>query len=117
MARFKDFGSGSNNGEVAEPITFKIHGEEFTCIPEIPGKTVLNLVAKSGGDNPADSADAVTGFFKTVLTEESMIRFDILAEDPNRIVSMQTLTEIIEWLVEQYTDRPTERPEASSIGE
>lgn len=113
MARFKDFGSGSNDGAPVEPVTFKIHGEEFTCIPEIPGKTVLNLVAKSGGEDPAQSADAVTGFFKTVLTEESNVRFDALAEDPNRIVSMQTLTDIIEWLVEQYTDRPTERPEVS----
>lgn len=113
MARFKDFGSGSNGGASVEPVTFKIHGEEFTCIPEIPGKTVLNLVAKSGGDNPGQSAEAVTSFFKVVLTEESNLRFDALAEDPHRVVTIQTLTEIIEWLVEQYTDRPTERPEVS----
>lgn len=113
MARFKDFGSGSNSSTPVEPINFKLHGEEFSCIPEIPGKTVLNLVAKTSTENPADSADAITDFFKTVLTEESRERFDALSVDPQRIVTMQTLSEVLEWLVEQYTDRPTERPEVS----
>lgn len=111
MARFKDFGTGSDSSAPVEPINFRLHGEEFSCIPEIPGKTVLNLVAKTSSENPADSADAITDFFKTVLTEESSARFDALAVDPHRIVSMQTLTEVLEWLVEQYTNRPTERPE------
>ena len=115
MARFKDFGSAE--GSSAEPISFKINGEEFTCIPEIPGKTVLNLVAKSSGDDPSKSADAVTGFFDIVLTAESRERFNALAEDPDRIVTMKNLTDIIEWLVEQYTDRPTVRPEALPSGQ
>jgi hypothetical protein len=117
MARFKDFGAGASNSTPAEKITFKLHDEEFECIPEIPGKTILDLVSKSSGDDPGESAGVVTGFFKTVLTPESNERFDVLAADPVRIVTMETLSNIIEWLVEQYTDRPTERPEASSIGE
>jgi hypothetical protein len=117
MARFKDFGAGATNGASAEKIMFKLHNEEFECIPEIPGKTILDLVAKSGGEDPSQSAEAVTGFFKTVLTPESNVRFDVLATDPERIVTMDTLSNVIEWLVEQYTDRPTERPEASSTGE
>jgi hypothetical protein len=33
------------------------------------------------------------------------------------LVSMETLSNVIEWLVEQYTDRPTERPEALPSGQ
>jgi hypothetical protein len=117
MARFKDFGAGASNGAPAEKITFKLHDEEFECIPEIPGKTILDLVAKSGGEDAGESAAVVTGFFDTVLTPESNARFNVLAADPVRIVSMETLSNIIEWLVEQYTDRPTQRPEASLSGE
>jgi hypothetical protein len=118
MARFKDFGSGASNGSTeSEPLTFKLHDEEFTCRPEIPGKTVLNLVAKSSSEDPGETATAITGFFKTVLVAESYERFDILSEDPDRLVSMETLSNIIEWLVEQYTDRPTQRPEALPSGQ
>ena len=116
MARFKDFGSG--NADVkAEPISFKLHGEEFTCIGEIPGKVVLDLVARSGADDPAESAKVIEGFFSTVLQPESLERFNILAVDPTRIVSMETLSEIVAWLVEEYTDRPTQRPEDLPAGQ
>jgi len=117
MARFKDFGAAGGDPN-AEPITFRLHNEDFTCRPEIPGKTVLNLVARSSDENnPGAAANVVTDFFKTVLVTESRERFDALTEDPDRIVTMETLSKIIEWLVEQYTDRPTERPEASLSGE
>jgi hypothetical protein len=116
MARFKDFGSG-NASTQSEPITFKLHDEEFTCRGEIPGKVVLDLVAKSGADDPAQSAQVIEGFFSIVLQPESLDRFNILAVDPDRIVSMETLSDIVAWLVEEYTDRPTQRPEALPNGQ
>lgn len=116
MARFKDFGSG-NAGEQAEPITFKLHGEEFTCRGEIPGKVILDLVAKSSADDPSQSAVVIEGFFGIVLQPESLERFNALAVDPDRIVSMETLSDIVAWLVEEYTDRPTQRPELSPNGQ
>jgi hypothetical protein len=116
MARFKDFGSGGT-GAKAEPITFKLHDEEFTCRGEIPGKVVLDLVAKSGSDDPSESAKVIEGFFAIVLQPESLERFNELAVDPDRIVSMETLSDIVAWLVEEYTNRPTLRPEALPSGQ
>jgi hypothetical protein len=29
-------------------------------------------------------------------------------EDPKRIVRMEVLSEIMSWLIEEYTDRPTQ---------
>ncbi len=111
MARFKDFGTGSSPAN-EEPITFKIHDEEFTCRGEIPGKVMLDLVAKSSNqDDPGKSADMITDFFKYAMNEDSYNRFIALAEDPDRIVTIETLTDIVAWLVEQYSDRPTLRSE------
>jgi hypothetical protein len=35
-------------------------------------------------------------------------RFTALMEDPKRIVPMDVLSEIMSWLIEEYTDRPTQ---------
>lgn len=112
MARFKDFGSGGD--KPTEEISFSLYGETFSCRPAIQGKVLLDLVAKSSDEeNPGKAAGVVNDFFKTVLVPESFERFDKLASDSDRIVEVDTLAEITSWLVEQYSDRPTTRPEAS----
>jgi hypothetical protein len=112
MARFKDFGSGGD--KPTEEISFSLYGESFSCRPAVPGKVLLDLVAKSSDDeNPGKAAGVVNDFFNVVLTPESFERFDKLTSDPERIVQVDTLAEIVSWLVEQYSDRPTTRPEAS----
>jgi hypothetical protein len=111
MSRFKDFGSG--NPEDKAPLSFKIHGEEFNCVKEIQGKVLLDLVSKAGNqDDPSAAAEMIDGFFRTVLQDESMERFDALLKSKDRIVSVETLAEITGWLVEEYTSRPEEQPEA-----
>lgn len=113
MARFKDFGAGKNSG-VKEPVSFKLHDEEFTCVPEVQGKVLLDLVAKSNNENdPAAAAAIISTFFETVLHDESYARFDALLKSKDKIVNMETLADITSWLVEEYTGRPEEQPEVS----
>ena len=109
MAKFKDFGSPKI--ENAEPISFKIFDEEFSCVPALPGKVLLDLVAKSSSENSADQALVITEFFSSVLTAESLIRFNALVVDKDRVVTTETLGEITGWLIEQYADRPNPQPE------
>jgi len=115
MAKFKDFGGGTSSAE-KEPVKFMLHGEEFNCRPELQGKVLLDLVARSSGDDPAEAAKIISEFFKNVLLEESFARFDALLVDPEKIVSVDTLGDISAWLVEVYSSRPTQGPEVSSIG-
>lgn len=110
MTRFKDFGSGS--AEDAQPISFKLYGEDFDCYPQVQGKLLLNLVSDSSSDDPVKQSAIVTKFFEYVLKPESKVRFDALVEDPERIVSVDTLAEITGWLIEEYTNRPEAQPEA-----
>lgn len=116
MTRFKDFGSGSE-GDSPEAPTFKIHGEEFTCVPTIQGKVLLGLVADSASDDPLVQASIVEDFFSNVLTDESLERFNALTLDKDRIVSVETLGEIVGWLMSEYTARPEAQPEDSSAGQ
>ena len=115
MTKFRDFGS-DDTGE-KEPVSFKIHGEEFFCRPELQGKVLLDLVSKSGAEDPAVAADAIGFFFKHALNEESYERFNTLLVHPEKIVQMEKLGEISGWLVEVYTSRPNQGPEVSSPGE
>lgn len=110
MSRYKDFGSGSSK-DSKEPIVFKIHGEEFTCVPEVQGKVLLKIVAEAGDEDPSKAANAINTFFNFVLEDESAERFNALTEDKHRVVTVETLTDIIGWLMEQYTDRPEAQPE------
>ena len=113
--RFKDFGSGEANN--SEPLSFKIHGEEFHCYPNIQGKTLLNMVSQSMESDSAMAVEVINTFFDKTLKPESKERFDLLVNDPERIVTVETLGEIVTWLVEQYSSRPTQGSEDSQSGQ
>jgi hypothetical protein len=113
MARFKDFGAGEQD-KPAEPLSFKLHGEDFSCKPKMQGRILLDLVAASSAqDNPGEAAAIINKFFKLVLIAESYERFDALVQSDDRIVEVEQLSAIVAWLVEQYADRPTQPPAAS----
>lgn len=116
MSKFKDFGSG-NLDAPKETISFKLYDREFFCLPELQGKVLLGFVANSSEEDPAVQAKTIESFFEYVLTEESLIEFNLLTTSKDKIVSVETLSEIIGWVVEQYTDRPEEQPEDSQAGQ
>jgi hypothetical protein len=108
MARFKDFGNGGDSG-TKEPISFKLWGEDFHCVPVIQGKLLLEIVSDSTSDDPAKSALVMDKFFTAVLKPESKKKFDELLSDQEKITTLETLSEIVGWLMEEYSDRPKEQ--------
>lgn len=110
-SRYKDFGAGKS--EEKDPIVFKLFEEEFTCIPVIQGKTLMDLVARSQSEDTIEAMTVINDFFSKVLKDESLGRFNALLEDKERIVTMETLGEVIAWLVEEYSGRPNQQPEES----
>ncbi len=112
MTKHKDFGAGTASGE-KEDIKFTLHGEDFACRPELQGKVLLDLVAKSSGEDVAAAAKVIDEFFENVLLEESFTRFSALLKHPDKIVNVETLGQISSWLVEAYSARPNQGPEVS----
>lgn len=113
--RFKDFGYGKA-AESAEPLVFKLYDEEFECYPRIQGKVLLDIVSESSSDDAGATARVILGFFSKVMKEESYVRFEALINDKEKIVQVDTLSEIISWLIGEYGDRPNQEPEDSSTG-
>lgn len=101
----------------ADPLTFDLGGETFTCYPEVQGKTILDIMRTAAvSDEDARGllmAVSMTDFFEKVMPPEEYERFSQLMEDPKRIVPMDTLSEIMSWLIEEYTERPTKQPSGS----
>ena len=110
MAKFKDFGGAPT--EETEPVSFKLHDQEFSCVASVQGRVLLSMVSDAQSQDPAVIAGMTDKFFGYVLTDESLERFNKLTTDKDTIVSMETLGEIVGWLVEQYSDRPNQQPEA-----
>lgn len=114
MVRHKDFGAPASNDE---PVTFTLYGETFRCAPSIQGRTLLKFISVSSGENADQSATAVLDFFDSALVKADRARFVELTSDDDTVVPLETLASIMEWLVEQYSGRPTEPPSPSESGE
>jgi hypothetical protein len=112
--KFKDFGSGV--GE-KEPISFKLHGEEFKCHPAIQGRTLMKVAINADSGDISKAASVVDDFFLVALLPESYKRFTAILESEDKIVTVETLGEISGWLMEQYSSRPDTGSEPSSSGQ
>ena len=117
MAKFKDFGAPALAASSDEPITFQLYGETFRCIPAMQGTTLIEFIAQASMDDPSAGARAVLNFFTTVIVQSDLEKWEAMTKSSETIVPMETLSEIMDWLVEQYSARPTEPPTASPPGD
>lgn len=108
MARFKDFGSPKGK---TEKIEFELHGEKFTAVPEIQGVTLMSFVESASSEDAAKAAGLTVKFFEEVLEDESLERFRKLTKSKTKNVSVETLAEIVSWMIEEYSERPEEQRE------
>lgn len=111
MARHKSFGV-ENPYANAEPVTFDIYGESFTCKAAVQGSALLRF----GVEASDNSASAVMNFFRLVMDEENFERFEELIESDDKIVDAALLGEIAGYLVSEYSSRPTGPSSSSSNG-
>lgn len=87
-----------------EPLGFGLNGEEFEVLPDIPGAVLLEFLE---GADTGNGAGSILKFFKDVMSEEEYARFDKVIKDPKVIVKLEDLTDIVKFLAEEYTARPT----------
>lgn len=95
-----------------EPVTFDIDGERFTCHDQIPVTSLLDYASRLMPDASSQevrfTASDVLDFFKLVMPEDEHERFMKFIDDPVRNVDLDTLGELLIFLVEAYGGRPTQ---------
>lgn len=95
--------------------------ETFTLVPEMPPSAVgLWQRTATVQDRRTTFLPGPTIAFMSAILDENVerarTRFERLCEDPNRVVSMEELVDVMEWAVEELTRRPTGPATSSSAG-
>lgn len=98
-----------------EPITFVLGEHTFTCRRRMPAGHLLDLAAVE--DDPA----ALVSYLQAAMSDDDWQRFDELVHDPDALgpdqpVDVALLGEIVSWIVEEQTGRPTSPPVRSVHG-
>lgn len=114
--RHRDFGSPVLQAEM-EPVFFELYGQTFNCYKQINGVTLLRFVREANAEDGSRATQALLDIFKRVMPQVEYDRFMALCEDDETVVPIETLSDIVAFLIEVYTDqRPTKESADSSTG-
>jgi hypothetical protein len=123
MKNFESAIREERDDEAVEPITFKINGEGINKkgdsfrAPEPPTQEqVALLMAAMGRDSSGmDTMEGLTEFLRNVLDTTSWNVLRNRLADPKDPLEIDDMQEIVGWLCEQVTERPTQ-PRSGSTG-
>lgn len=92
----------------AEPIEFElIEGETFEAYGEVSGAVTLNFIAATSGENSAETAKGILDYLKASMDEENFKRFNAIINSPKHKIKIETLSDIVAYLIEERASRPT----------
>lgn len=102
-----------------EPVEFILNGVVIHCAKNVSGMTMLQFATVAGNEEVQDGAavaTAIMDLLKKIVLPSSWPAFVAVASDPESGVGVEELGEIVGWLAEAYSDRPTQPSSQSSIG-
>lgn len=105
-ARFKDFGSALKFSDLP-PLSFELCERNFKCRPALQSKKLLEFVKDADGGSGLSAGEAIHKFMETVIVPEDVQAWKDLLDSDEFIVDVSLLSNVVTWLVEQYSGRPT----------
>jgi hypothetical protein len=114
-ARHRNFGSALRVDEV-EPLMFDMCDQTFHCRPAMTSRRLLRFVKQADGAQGGEAGDALYSFMDSALVPEDVQRWNDLLDSEDYIIDVAFIGEIISWLVEVYSSRPTKRFSPSPSG-
>ena len=113
----KDFDE-SRQAREARERTFKIGGEEFTFRPAVTPEALLPYNRAITGESKPTEEDWIAIYDETIraLLEPGQDErwAHVRGGDLANPLNVQDINELLQWLLEQQTDRPTGQPSDSS---
>jgi hypothetical protein len=78
------------------------------CRHSIPGTILMGIIAAlSGQSGGGGGVQAMNEFFAAAMSPEMHVEFREFCDEPDNGISVDMLTEIASFLVEEFTSRPT----------
>lgn len=120
--------AGKNFDELLTPDrTFTVRGQTFTWVevrPEVLSAMGRSLAAVSpNGDSEASEEEQDDAAWKSIdeqiklfLIPEDRERWDTLRSREEEPVTIKQVNAVLQYLVEEQTDRPTQEPSPSATG-
>lgn len=103
--------------EGAVPRVFTLErSESFTAIAVAPGGALLAFTELAEPETGARPARAIVQFLEDVLVDDDVARFTDLIHRKTSQVDIETLGEVVSWLMEEYGQRPTAPSNGSGGG-
>jgi hypothetical protein len=94
-------------GETIDEIKFKIDNREVTAYQPQDGQLAMLLASIGRGSSETDKIAGAINFFVAILSEPDAAWIEVRLLDRKDDFGIQQVEEVMEWLVEQWSGRPT----------
>lgn len=99
----------SNSEKNKEPIPFEINGTTFEAKPSVNGLVLMELV-RDTGEGGSVGMGAILRYLQKAMKKDEYARFEEFVEEND--IDIVVINEIISYLIEEQSDRPTKPREA-----
>lgn len=110
--RHKDFGPALRVAEM-EPLSFELCDHTFHCFPAMTSRKLLNYARKADGADGSSAGETVYGFMEAAILPDQREEWNALLDDDEYVIDISLISDVVSWLVEQYSGRPTLRSSPS----
>lgn len=107
MVKSRSFKSKKSSG-APEKIYFELDDRKFNCLPKRSGAVVLDAIARiTGGEGGVSQVANVVPFLTSSVVPEEREEFTKVINDDSNPIDFDVLIEVMSFLLESYTSRPT----------
>jgi len=100
-----------------EPVWFDVGDDRYVCHSNLIADDMKALMETTSSEVTVENVfEMIEGVFKIVMTPEAFQLYAERKTDRNTAFDHEQLMDILQWLIETYTKRPTTSPSSSSTG-
>ncbi len=110
----KQFQVAATESVLENPVEldFELAGYQYVAYPPSSGQITLLLATQAGGATGPEIANAMLRFLLGVFGDEQYKVFEDGLND--RSIDMEVVMEVIQWMIEEWSTRPTPSASVSS---
>jgi hypothetical protein len=114
VSPIKEFVTAAEKTEAEPDLVFSIDGKELRAFKPTEGQFALLMMAMGRHASQTDQFAGVIDFFIEVLDEPSRRYVVDRMVSREKIIPLETIVEMMQWMIEEWGGRPFQSPSAST---